>query len=421
MASKGHKTDAGAGHPPSAAQSAMERLSILRDLAHEILSLRSPEEIARIALQRIRKIVSCVRASVLLFDFINGLATVLAVESDRPSSIIAPGSHIPLKDVRIVPELYEGHVDIVEDVANPAYPSPLTDYLKESGPAGGIRSFVKVPLIVWQNLIGSLNLWMAEPQSIDSRSIETAREVANSLALAIENARLLKSANRHRRQLQELTVRLTEVEEAERKRLSHELHDQVGPNLTALSINLQFLQKFTCIENNGSALAYIEDALRLVEETAACIRDVMGELRPPVLDDYGLLAALQWFGRRFSRRTGLPLSVAGEEIAPRLPAIVETALFRIFQEALTNIAKHAAAQQVTVTLETNRKKVRMVVSDNGRGFETSLHQKNENKVGWGLTTMRERIAGLGGILRIESHIGHGTRITAEIERKVSGA
>ena len=398
----------------AAMQNAMERLCILRDLHREILSLRSPEEIAAIALERIRKIVACLRASVVLFDFDHELATVLAVKEDTPSSLTA-GSHIPLKGVRIIPELYLGRVDIVEDVAQPEAASLITDYLQHDGAKTGIRAFVKVPLIVSRQLIGTLNLWMTASQTLSGEQIETAQEVANSLAVAIENARLFKSVNQHRKELQALATRLTEIEEAERKRLARELHDQVGPNLTALSINLRYLKECEALCENAAQHRRLDDTVRLLHEIATCIRDVMGELRPPMLDDFGLKATLEWFGKQFSERTGLQLKITGEAPAPRLPSAIETALFRIAQEALTNIAKHAGATNVEIVLQTSASRVRLEIIDDGCGFAMNLHAQDKCRTGWGLTTMRERMAGLGGILRIESIIAKGTRVIAEID------
>jgi len=137
---------------------------------------------------------------------------------------------------------------------------------------------------------------------------------------------------------------------------------------------------------------------------------MMGELRPAVLDDYGLLAALHWYGQRFSQRTGLAVAVQGEELAPRLPSATETALFRIAQEALTNAAKHAQASQVTVTLEPVNGGARLTIADDGVGFDPATRRQ----AGWGLMTMRERAEAVGAHLRVESAPGKGTQVVVEV-------
>ncbi|GAH53336.1 unnamed protein product, partial [marine sediment metagenome] len=151
--------------------------------------------------------------------------------------------------------------------------------------------------------------------------------------------------------LRALAAQLAEVAETERQQLARELHDQVGQNLTALGINLSIIRTQMPKKALTSMLSRLDDSLSLVEQTAEQIRDVMSTLRPPVLDEYGLVAALHWYGEQYARRTNIEVLVEGEEPVPRLAARVENALFRIAQEALTNVAKHAQAMQVTVAIE----------------------------------------------------------------------
>ena len=160
----------------------------------------------------------------------------------------------------------------------------------------------------------------------------------------------------------------------------------------------------------------VRDSLSLVEQTALCIRDVMAELRPEVLDDYGLLAALRWYGKRFSERTGLAVSLHGEALRPRLALTSEIALFRIVQEALTNVVKHAGAGKVTIELEEAGDYVKLTISDDGKGFSPFAQPHAEGHTGWGLMTMEERAIALDGNLSIESGQGRGTRIAIKVKR-----
>jgi two-component system sensor histidine kinase UhpB len=154
----------------------------------------------------------------------------------------------------------------------------------------------------------------------------------------------------------------------------------------------------------------------LVEQTAERIRSVMTDLRPPLLDDYGLVAALHWYGAQFATRTGIDVHVEGEEPVPRLIAPVENTLFRIAQEAMNNVAKYAKAAQVTVAVETEDGIVRLVVADDGVGFDPGSLTRPDGRQGWGLLSMAERAEALGGLCRVESQPGRGTRIVAEVER-----
>jgi two-component system sensor histidine kinase UhpB len=140
----------------------------------------------------------------------------------------------------------------------------------------------------------------------------------------------------------------------------------------------------------------------------------MANLRPPVLDDYGLVAALHWYGEHFTGRTGIAVAVEGEEPAPRLAAHVENALFRIAQEALTNAAKHAQATQVTVAVEAGGGNLRLAIADNGSGFDVDNTTEPNVSRGWGLLTMTERAEAVGGRCRIETGPGQGTHVIVEV-------
>jgi signal transduction histidine kinase len=216
--------------------------------------------------------------------------------------------------------------------------------------------------------------------------------------------------------LRALSARLAEVAEAERQRLARELHDQVGQNLTALGINLNIIRTQLPEEIAGTVRSRLDDSLSLVEQTTERIRDVMADLRPPVLDDYGLVAALQWYGEQFTGRTGIAVAVEGEEPAPRLAARVENALFRIAQEALTNVAKHAQATEVGVTMEMEGRTLCLVVADDGIGFDPAHLTESNGSQGWGLLTMTERAEAVGGNCCIESAPGQGARVIVEVDQ-----
>jgi len=218
-------------------------------------------------------------------------------------------------------------------------------------------------------------------------------------------------------QLRALAFRLTKVEEAERKSLARELHDWVGQNLTALNIELNIIKKQLPHQSAEKIGEKLSETMKLVEETTQRIRDVMASLRPEVLDDYGFMAALRWHSERFSNRTDIRVEVRGEELIPRLPLDTETALFRIAQEAMTNVAKHAQARSVTVSLEEEQKDVYLLtIADDGVGINLKVRRNFQEKQGWGLITMRERAQSIGGQLRLESEPGKGTRVVVVIRR-----
>gem|GEM_PF-2137728 len=227
-------------------------------------------------------------------------------------------------------------------------------------------------------------------------------------------AQLRGNEKQARRQLRALGARLVEVQEAERRALARELHDQVGQSLTALGISLNVVQGLLSDQSRARVEAQLEDALRQVERTTDCIRTVMAELRPPVLDDYGLVAALRWYAQGYTQRAGIRATVQGTELKPRLDSEKETALFRIAQEALTNVLKHAQADTVSLALWQGRDRIRLEIADNGSGFDRTRLEPADNGSGWGLVTMRERALAAGGRFQIETAPGRGTRVTVDM-------
>lgn len=225
-----------------------------------------------------------------------------------------------------------------------------------------------------------------------------------------------KELKRSHAQLRALSVRLSEVEENEKRRLAQELHDQVGQNLTALGINLNTLPTLVSIGETDKIKDRVRDAQKLLDETTRSIRSVMADLRPSVLDDYGLLSAVRWYSQKFSERTRITVKIEGNELKSRLPHFFKTTLYRIFQEALTNIAKHARASKAKISLEETKTEIKLIISDNGKGFNPETVYKKKKQTMWGLLTMKERAEAIGGKFDVQSSPGKGTKIFVELKR-----
>jgi len=212
--------------------------------------------------------------------------------------------------------------------------------------------------------------------------------------------------------LKSLSRRLVEVQENERKSLARELHDRTGQNLTAINLHLSMIREQFSPQAAHDMRARVEDSMALVASTVEAVRDVMSNLRPPVLEDYGLLAGLQWYGELFSQRAGLPIAISGVEPSPRLAPVAEAALFRIAQEALTNVIKHADATRIELVLEGGAGRARLTIADDGRGFD--FNGERRAGTGWGFLTMQERVEAVGGFLQVDSAPGRGTRVVVEV-------
>jgi two-component system sensor histidine kinase UhpB len=217
-------------------------------------------------------------------------------------------------------------------------------------------------------------------------------------------------------QLRALTRRLVALQESERKDLARELHDRIGPTLTSLSINLKLIEE-ALPPAPGQALAgTLADSRRQIHEASAAMREVIGELRPQELDDHGLRPALGRYAEQFSARTGVAVSIRTGARYERASVDVEIALFRIAQEALNNVAKHARARNVVITLECHATECVMSVTDDGIGLRASGERVDRPHVALGMVTMRERAQAVGGRLSVEPHPGGGTRLTVRVPK-----
>jgi two-component system sensor histidine kinase UhpB len=216
-------------------------------------------------------------------------------------------------------------------------------------------------------------------------------------------------------QLRALSRRLVDLQESERRELCRELHDQVGQNLTALKINIAILRPPLAAQGDEQVVARIDDSAALLESTMNAIRSLLYELRPPMLDDLGLAAALDWHARLFCGRTGIAVTVrSGEPAAVRLTPRVEIALFRIAQEALNNIAKHARARSAEIWLDHADGECVMRVRDDGVGFDEVADAPDCPRPGLGMAMMRERSQSIGG--RFEARVlpGRGSELEVRI-------
>jgi signal transduction histidine kinase len=214
--------------------------------------------------------------------------------------------------------------------------------------------------------------------------------------------------------LQSLTRRLVQAEESERRRIAGELHDRVGQTLSALNINLDILLGMLGEKAPPDVRLRLRDSLALVDGTLQSIENVMAELRPPLLEEYGVGAALGWHAEEFSRRTSIAIEF--EDLARQrnreLPREAAVALFRISQEALNNIAKHANARRVTLRLEAEGAEMVLTIRDDGSGFDPAEALARSSR--YGMTTMKERVLAAGGSLEVDSAPGKGTTLRATV-------
>jgi signal transduction histidine kinase len=210
-----------------------------------------------------------------------------------------------------------------------------------------------------------------------------------------------------RRELTELSARLVSAQEEERRAISRELHDEVGQSLSALLMEAGNAAASVPVDS-AEVRRHVESIKKLAEASVQVIRNMSLLLRPSMLDDFGLVPALEWQAREVSKRTGLRVQVAAEEGADELPDEHKTCIYRVVQEALHNCARHAHARSVTVQVRQERAKIVLSVEDDGRGFDAGRVR------GLGLVGMQERVHHLGGAFHVESRPGAGTVVGVEL-------
>lgn len=264
-------------------------------------------------------------------------------------------------------------------------------------------------------------------ETLNRRSADLAlsnRELKQEIAQrkAVEEA-LRKSEQHYRRllaqshglqdQLRHLSHQLLSAQEEERKKISRELHDEIAQTLASINVRLGALKEETSI-NTEDLQRKITSTQRLVEKSVDIVHRFARELRPTVLDDLGLIPALHSFAKSLAKRTGLRVHLKVFSGVEELDNAKRTVLYRVAQEALTNVARHAHAGEVEVNIGRLPGAVRMEIKDDGKSFQVQrvLHAKRNNRLG--LLGMRERVEMVGGSFRIESSPDQGTTVRAEI-------
>ena len=227
-----------------------------------------------------------------------------------------------------------------------------------------------------------------------------------------DNARLIQRLEETERRFRAISRGVLRAQEAERSRISRDLHDGVGQTLTALKMQLDVLAR----EGGPDApLAGRLAALRDMADAALQeIRQISHAIRPQILDNLGLVATLRWLARTFEARTGVRTTFACGELATARDPDVETLLYRVVQESLTNVTKHARASRVAIELAGNAGWLTLRVEDDGVGFDGARTAARDDEVGFGLRSMRDRVRLFGGRFSVRSSVGAGTVVEVEV-------
>ena len=398
--------EAGAeSHPRDDTGPEARRLEALHEIDKAILAATSPAEIAQSALARTEQIIPS--GCIMLFLREEGESVVFA-SLGPDAGCYPPGTRFPLStfDPAELAALEGGEAVVAEVLAAPS----LGD--RSGQPAGPDRArfYLRVPLSCEGHLIGSLNLYEPKARGFSPEQVQTAREVADSLAVALQHARLFEEVRAGRERLQILSRRLIRAQEDERRHIARELHDEVGQALTALKVYLQRARKGPV---GPSAEHCLDECVGLIDRTLGQVRALSLGLRPSMLDDLGLVAALRSLVNGLAQRTGLDARIEVQSGLGRANPDVETACYRVAQEALTNVVRHASAGRVVVELGARGTDLRLVVTDDGTGFDVGdAADRAARGSSLGVLGMRERAELVGGGIEIDSRPGRGTIVSA---------
>ena len=275
------------------------------------------------------------------------------------------------------------------------------------------RRMTAVPLQAKRGLIGSLVICHQNMVSFESKR-SLLLTLGQELAIAIENARLYQQMQERDVLRGDLLRRAVEAQEEERKRIARELHDGIGQVFTALALGLSGVEE-TMPRDPVLARAQVANLKELSMRTITEMRHLVADLRPAQLDDLGLVPALHWLADEWRDRLSIDVHVQVTGHRHRLSPEMETILFRTTQEALTNVAKHARAQQAIVKLAFNQDQIELIVQDNGVGMTPEqVTRRQVHHQGWGLAGIQERTSLVGGTFDIDSAPGRGTRLIIHI-------
>jgi signal transduction histidine kinase len=264
-----------------------------------------------------------------------------------------------------------------------------------------------VPLKTGGQVIGVLIIGFDKPYQWLPTEHELLRAIADRSALAIERARITEALREREARIAELSGHLLRVQEEERKRISRELHDETGQALMVIRLYLGMLESSA----GTRARIKIRETLGVVDRTIEGIRRIIGRLSPLVLQELGLIAAIRKEAKDFAKNTGVKARVAVDENVGRLAPESEAALYRVVQEALHNVAKHAQARTANVQMRRDQGVIRLLIEDDGQGMTKSAGFTGRS---FGLAGMRERISMLGGTVKVTSNKDSGTRIEVTV-------
>jgi signal transduction histidine kinase len=377
-----------------------ETASLLRASRSLMAGLDLQETLSRIA-EEAARITQCQHVKVLLGDR-EKQTLRLGVLVGRPSTLLDNYDRGGKESLSAI-VVSTGQPLFVADCVN----DPRNPYADQDR-AEGIVTYLGLPIRMHGKVVGVLTVNTSQPRVYTPEDLEYLTLFADLSAIVIGNARLFEEVRVGREQLWALSRQLVEVQETERHSIARELHDEIGQLLTGLTLLLEMSARV----RPEKLKARLSEAQAIIKELMMRVCEMSLDLRPTMLDDLGLLPALLWYFDRYTSRTQIRVHFQHWGLERRFPSEIETATYRIAQEALNNVARHAGVTETTVCLSADEDTVDLRIEDHGAGFDAE--SVLSGAASSGLTGMRERATLLGGRLSVASTPGSGTQVVAEL-------
>ncbi|MBI4481742.1 MAG: response regulator [Acidobacteria bacterium] len=380
------------------------KLEVLYEVSKSITATMDMGEVLKKLAHQLSELTGLKRCLISMMDDEGTALVGQAANFDFPDDVTLADLRIPLRnDLACHTVLTEGIPLTIPDAT--ADPRTLPDLARKFN----VKSLLIIPIQIKNKPLGVIYLDDGgTPHEFTDTEVKLAQLLADQAAISIENARLYREEREKKETLRELSLRVINAQEEERRRISRELHDEAGQALMSLILHLEMF-KTEVPESLSGLRQQLEEATHLTHRAIQDIRRLIADLRPTLLDDLGLVPTLNWYAKNYSKRHQIPVTLDCGEIKDRLPPELEAVLYRIIQESLTNVAKHAKARNVRIRLQRSAGEVRAWIEDDGMGFDTRRVLQRPRQ-SFGLMGMRERAELVGGKLHIHSEPNQGTRI-----------
>jgi signal transduction histidine kinase len=329
------------------------------------------------------------------------------------------GERIEVDEIEGAPSSWQALLRVVDESGPDVITAGATELSALGATPHAPRLLLRLPLLFQSELVGVVLADCSDrPMPLEASFLDFAATLGNGAAMALANARLHALVLHHRAELQQMSNKRLDVVEESIRMLSRELHDGTCQALMAIKLDLALLERRL---ETAELQAQVRDVRAQVVDVVQSVRQMSHLLRPAVLDDFGAVVAIESVAEKYRDTSSLDVRVESPGSTVRFAPAIELLLFRVFQETLINIVKHAAATHVRVRLAVEDGAVVLEIDDDGRGFDAHKYFRTPpSSAGLGLIGMRERIAHFGGVFRVTSRPGSGTRIFVSVPTEVGG-